>query len=91
MLLLDEATSALDSESEAAIREALARLMRGRTVIAIAHRLTTVQQFDRILVIDGGRLMQDGTPHDLAACAGPYRDLIKVDARQRAPRVREAA
>ena len=66
-MLLDEATSALDGPSEEAIREALARLMQNRTVIAIAHRITTVRQFDRILVIGSGRLLQDGSPSDLAA------------------------
>lgn len=84
LLLLDEATSALDSESEEAVREALARLMRGRTVIAIAHRLATVQQFDRILVIEGGRLVQDGPPRDLATRDGHFRNLIRAEARQRA-------
>ena len=69
MLLLDEATSALDGPSEEAIREALARLMQNRTVIAVAHRITTVRQFDRILVIGSGRLLQDGSPSDLAAGA----------------------
>ena len=83
LILLDEATSALDSKSEEAIREALSRLMQGRTVIAIAHRLATVRNFDRILVIQGGRLVQDGSPSDLAARDGPFRDLIRADARQR--------
>ena len=62
MLLLDEATSALDGSSEELIREALGRLMRGRTVMAIAHRLSTVRNFDRILVLEKGRLVQDGSP-----------------------------
>ncbi len=84
LLLLDEATSALDSESEEAVREALSRLMRGRTVIVIAHRLATVQQFDRILVIEGGRLVQDGPPRDLATRDGHFRNLIRAEARQRA-------
>jgi len=84
LLLLDEATSALDSESEEAVREALSRLMRGRTVIVIAHRLATVQRFDRILVIEGGRLVQDGPPRDLATRDGHFRNLIRAEARQRA-------
>jgi ATP-binding cassette subfamily B protein len=83
LLLLDEATSALDSESEGAVREALARLMRGRTVIAIAHRLATVRHLDRILVIEGGRLVEDGRPRDLAARNGPFRKLMRAEARQR--------
>ena len=73
-------------ESEEAIREALARLMQNRTVIAIAHRISTVRQFDRILVIGGGRLLQDGSPSDLAACRGPYRDLVKLEPQRRRPR-----
>jgi ATP-binding cassette subfamily B protein len=77
LLLLDEATSALDSASEESVREALADLMRDRTVIAIAHRLSTVQSFDRILVLQGGHVVQDGAPDELAQRAGPFRDLIR--------------
>jgi ATP-binding cassette subfamily B protein len=91
LILLDEATSALDSKSEEEIREALSRLMRGRTVIAIAHRLATIRNFDRILVIQGGRLAQDGCPGELAARDGPFRDLIRADARQRGERTLHAA
>jgi ATP-binding cassette, subfamily B, bacterial len=91
LLLLDEATSALDSESEEAVREALARLMQGRTVVAIAHRLTTVHRLDRILVVDAGRVLQDGVPDDLAARAGPYRNLLKAEMRQRSRGARRAA
>jgi ATP-binding cassette subfamily B protein len=86
LLLLDEATSALDGPSEEAIREALARLMQNRTVIAIAHRISTVRQFDRILVIGGGRLLQDGSPSHLAASRGPYHDLVKLEPQRRRPR-----
>jgi ATP-binding cassette subfamily B protein len=77
ILLLDEATSALDSESEAAIQDALAHLMRHRTVIAIAHRLSTLQRFDRIVVMDAGRVIDQGTPAALAARCGPYRTLLE--------------
>ena len=76
ILLLDEATSALDIESEEAIREALDRLMRGRTVIAIAHRLSTLRGFDRILVLRLGRIVEDGPPDLLMGRAGAYRHLI---------------
>jgi ATP-binding cassette subfamily B protein len=77
LLLLDEATSALDSESEEAIRESLGRLIRGRTVIAIAHRLSTVSQFDRIVVLNAGRIVQDGPPDHLMKHEGLYRDLAR--------------
>jgi ATP-binding cassette subfamily B protein len=77
LLLLDEATSALDSESEDAIRDALARLIRGRTVIAIAHRLSTVRTFDRIVVLQHGRIVEDGPPDQLRRLRGPYRELLR--------------
>jgi ATP-binding cassette subfamily B protein len=76
ILLLDEATSALDSESEAAIREALDRLMRGRTVIASAHRLSTVADFDRIVVMHKGRVLENGPPDGLLAQRGAYYALV---------------
>ncbi len=77
ILLLDEATSALDTESEQAIQSALDRLMKGRTVIAIAHRLSTLQSFDRIIVMDRGKIVDDGSPAELAARPGPYRELLR--------------
>lgn len=77
LLLLDEATSALDGESEEAIREALGRLMNGRTVIAIAHRLSTVRNFDRIVVLQAGRVVQDGPPDLLVRRDGPYQQLVQ--------------
>lgn len=76
ILLLDEATAALDSESEEAIREALARLMHGRTVIAIAHRLATLRSFDRVVMLRAGKIIEDGPPHRLMQGQGPYRDLV---------------
>jgi ATP-binding cassette subfamily B protein len=76
ILLLDEATAALDSESEEAIREALGRLMRGRTVIAIAHRLATLRNFDRVVMLKGGRIIEDGPPDRLMQGQGPYRELV---------------
>ena len=77
ILLLDEATSALDTESEAQIQVALDHLMQGRTVIAIAHRLSTLRNFDRIVVMDNGQVIDDGPPELLAARPGPYRDLLR--------------
>lgn len=77
LLLLDEATSALDSESEEAIRDALGRLMRGRTVIAIAHRLSTVRNFDRVVVLQLGKVIQEGPPDLLVRREGPYRRLVQ--------------
>jgi ATP-binding cassette subfamily B protein len=82
ILLLDEATAALDSESEEAIREALARLMRGRTVIAIAHRLATLRNFDRVVVLQSGRIVEDGPPDRLMQGGGPYRELITQEMRR---------
>jgi ATP-binding cassette subfamily B protein len=76
LLLLDEATSALDAESEEAIQEALTKLMYGRTVIAIAHRLSTVHNFDRIVVLLGGQVVQDGPPEQLMHHEGIYRSLV---------------
>lgn len=76
ILLLDEATAALDSESEEAIREALSRLMRGRTVIAIAHRLATLRNFDRVVMLQAGKIIEDGKPDSLMQKPGPYRELV---------------
>jgi ATP-binding cassette subfamily B multidrug efflux pump len=75
ILVLDEATSALDSEVEAAIQEQLDGLMRGRTCIAIAHRLSTVAQMDRLVVLDGGRVVEQGTHEALLARGGAYAKL----------------
>ncbi len=65
-----------DSESEEAIREALSRLMRGRTVIAIAHRLATLRNFDRVVMLQAGRIVDDGPPDVLVKGKGPYRELV---------------
>jgi ATP-binding cassette subfamily B protein len=78
ILLLDEATSALDAESEAAIQEALAGLMRGRTVIAIAHRLSTVREMDRLVVLEAGRIVEAGSHDDLLAMGGRYAGLWRL-------------
>jgi len=75
ILILDEATSALDSESETAIQNALELLMQGRTVIAIAHRLSTLTQMDRILVMQDGKIVEDGSHDELVAKKGLYQKL----------------
>jgi len=80
VLLLDEATSALDSRSEAEIQAALARLMLGRTVVAVAHRLSTVAAFDRIIVLVDGRIVEDGPPGVLIARDGVYAGLWRMQA-----------
>ncbi len=78
LLLLDEATSALDAESETLVQQALKRLMLNRTTIVIAHRLATVQSCDRILVLDHGRIVEEGTHASLASSGGLYSRLAKL-------------
>jgi subfamily B ATP-binding cassette protein MsbA len=82
ILLLDEATSALDSESEAAVQAALERLMVGRTSFIIAHRLSTVRHAHRIVVMDGGRIVQMGTHEALIKEAGLYQRLHELQFRE---------
>ncbi|MCQ1855360.1 ABC transporter ATP-binding protein [Neorhizobium galegae] len=77
ILVLDEATSALDSESEAAIQDRLSLVMEGKTVIAIAHRLSTIAKMDRIVVLDGGRIVEEGTPNELVDRDGLFSRLWK--------------
>ena len=78
ILLLDEATSSLDTESERLVQEALERLMKGRTTFVVAHRLSTIQRADRILVLDKGRLVEDGTHDQLMERRGLYHYLYTI-------------
>jgi subfamily B ATP-binding cassette protein MsbA len=79
--VLDEATSALDTESERVVQEALNRLMVGRTSIIIAHRLSTIKNADRILVLDKGKLAEDGTHEELMKQNGLYAHLYQIQYR----------
>jgi len=78
ILILDEATSALDSESEALVQSALQNLMRGRTVVVIAHRLSTVRHANRIVVLENGVITDIGTHQDLMSHLGTYRRLYNL-------------
>ncbi|MGB9044701.1 MAG: ABC transporter, partial [Pseudolabrys sp.] len=78
LLLLDEATSSLDAESETLVQQALRRLMLNRTTVVIAHRLATVQNCDRILVLDHGRIVEEGTHASLTSAGGLYARLAKL-------------
>ena len=77
ILILDEATSALDSESEQVVQENLSKVMEGRTVIAIAHRLSTLAAMDRIVVIDHGRIVESGTQQELIDKGGLFARFWK--------------
>jgi ATP-binding cassette subfamily B protein len=77
VLLLDEATSALDAEAEEAVQQGLQQAMRGRTVVVIAHRLSTVQGADRILVLEAGQIVEQGSHGALMSRGGRYRDLCQ--------------
>ena len=81
VLIFDEATSSLDTESELLVQEAIDRLMKGRTALVIAHRLSTVQQADRVIVVDGGRIVQSGVHESLIREDGLYRKLYNLQFR----------
>ena len=78
VLLLDEATSALDAESEAKVQAALAEFSKGRTTLIIAHRLSTVRAADRIIVMEDGRAVEEGTHDALMASSGAYKRLVEL-------------
>ncbi len=80
IIILDEATSALDTESEMEIQRSLVRLMRGRTVIAVAHRLSTLTAFDRIIVVKGGQIVEDGTATELRQRGGLFETMWRLQA-----------
>ena len=73
----DEATSSLDAESESLVQEALSRLMKGRTTLVIAHRLSTVRDADRIVVLANGKILEEGKHDELMAKGGAYRKLVE--------------
>ena len=77
-MLLDEATSALDTESEKLVQDALNKLMKGRTTLVIAHRLSTIQDADEIVVLDSGRVVEQGTHAALIRRDGLYKRLVEM-------------
>jgi ABC-type multidrug transport system fused ATPase/permease subunit len=80
ILILDEATAALDAEAEREVQEALARLSQGRTVLVIAHRLSTVARADRVVVLDHGRVVEEGTRAQLVAADGAFSRMLELQA-----------
>lgn len=78
MVLLDEATASLDVENESAVQAALSELLRGKTVLVIAHRMRTVAGADHIVVLEDGRVVQEGTPSELMAQGGLYKRMVAL-------------
>jgi subfamily B ATP-binding cassette protein MsbA len=78
ILLLDEATSALDTESEKLVQNALKKLMKNRTSIVIAHRLSTIQEADQIIVLENGKIQEQGNHNELILADGLYKKLIEM-------------
>ena len=78
VLIFDEATAAVDSETEHLIQEAIDRLIAGKTTIMIAHRLSTLKKANRIIVVDNGKIIENGTPEQLMAQKGKYYKLVQI-------------
>ena len=77
-MLLDEATASLDVENETKVQGALSRLLRGKTVLVIAHRMRTVMNADKIVVLDGGRVVEEGSPARLIAAGGEFAHMVAL-------------
>ena len=85
ILILDEATSSVDAETEELIQEAMGRLLAGRTALVIAHRRSTIERADRVVVLEAGRVIESGTAAELLAAGGRYRSLVEAQLETSAP------